>query len=218
VSTEPKRYLDRSGPLSSFADKAIAVCPNCKGPALVKSPSRYYFPFVPKNARVHCLRCSFARKSSDSDWFGPATSIERKRCPSCGFKWLRAVRHRGHLNAKRRQTIEAECPTCHKRTTLPICWVEEPFSGDAIDPAFGLPLWLQTRCSGHTLWAYNRRHLSELQGYVAATLRERVANGKWTMFARLPHWVKSAKNRDAVLRCLSRLESSLAAVEQIAAV
>jgi hypothetical protein len=72
------------------------------------------------------------------------------------------------------------CPSCHQTTSLPICWTKHSFNGEAIDPVFGLPLWLQVRCRGGILWAYNGRHLNELQAYVAATLRVRtnMANGQ----------------------------------------
>ena len=43
--------------------------------------------------------------------------------------------------------------------------------GDAKDPHFGLPLWLQAPCSKRTLWAYNGAHLSFLRQYVEATDR-----------------------------------------------
>ncbi|MEH0938435.1 hypothetical protein [Micromonospora psammae] len=49
-----------------------------------------------------------------------------------------------------------------------------------------------------------------MQGYVGARLRERgPAPDGLTLVARLPSWLKSAGNRDEVLRAIARLRSSL---------
>jgi len=84
----------------------------------------------------------------------------------------------------------------------------------AVDDYFERPLWLQTRCAGHVLWAYNREHLEFLEAFVRATLRERLKDGAggWSnrsLASRLPKWIKSARNREAILRGLARLRTSL---------
>ena len=84
--------------------------------------------------------------------------------------------------------------------------------GGPVDPYFRLPLWLQAQCcGGRTLWAFNEAHLAVLAGYVGAKLRERDPQRPgMTMVARLPRWLKSARNRDEVLRTLTRLRRRLA--------
>jgi hypothetical protein len=78
--------------------------------------------------------------------------------------------------------------------------------GGTEDPFFKRPLWLQTRCAGRILWAYNEDHIAELAAYVAAPLRERgVVRPTRAMFARLPRWVKRSTHRSAVLAGLGRL-------------
>lgn len=81
------------------------------------------------------------------------------------------------------------------------------------DPFFGLPLLLQAPCCDEVLWAFNLRHLDLLGALVGASLREReraaqargeVVSNK-TLLARLPRWMKAAKNRDAVVACVERL-------------
>jgi hypothetical protein len=85
--------------------------------------------------------------------------------------------------------------------------------GEATDPYFGLPLWLQAETRHGWLWAYNPEHLELLRRFVRAPLRER---GPWdphgkrmTVVARLPAWIKSAKNRGEVLRAIDRIRSTL---------
>jgi hypothetical protein len=84
--------------------------------------------------------------------------------------------------------------------------------GGPVDPYFRLPLWLRaTCCGGQTLWAFNEAHLALLAEYVGAGLRERNPQRPgMTMVARLPRWLKSAKNRDEVLRTIARLSHRLA--------
>lgn len=77
-----------------------------------------------------------------------------------------------------------------------------------MDPFFALPLWLQTPCCGHTLWALNLEHLDVLEAYIRAQLREKNPNSAYTMLEVLPRWMKSAKHRDEVLRAISRLRTA----------
>ncbi|MFD4542021.1 hypothetical protein [Streptomyces bauhiniae] len=78
--------------------------------------------------------------------------------------------------------------------------------GGGEDPFFQQPLWLQTRCGGHILWAFNEEHVDELSAYVGAQLRERGGvRPTMSMFARLPAWMKRADNRSEVLAGLETL-------------
>lgn len=81
--------------------------------------------------------------------------------------------------------------------------------GASFDWYFRLPLWLQTECCGKNLWAYNRKHLEFIENYVASKLRERTPNINKSLASRLPQWMKSAKNREAVLKGIERLKEKL---------
>ena len=82
-------------------------------------------------------------------------------------------------------------------------------TGDSVDWYFRLPLWLQTPCCGEVLWAHNRDHLAFLEDYVGSSLRERQPNQNRSLASRLPSWMKEAKNRDAILKCISKLEEKV---------
>lgn len=78
--------------------------------------------------------------------------------------------------------------------------------GGSEDQFFQRPLWLQVRCAGHVLWAFNEEHIDELSAYVGARLRERGgARPTMSMFARLPAWMKRSDNRSEVLAGLETL-------------
>lgn len=78
-------------------------------------------------------------------------------------------------------------------------------SGTNRDWYFGFRLWLEIECCGELLWAYNLEHLQMIEEYVGAKLRERTNKGRNSFFSKLPQWIKSAKNRDEVLRAIRRL-------------
>lgn len=83
----------------------------------------------------------------------------------------------------------------------------------ATDPYFGVPLRLQTETRHGRLWAYDLEHLDLVRRFVQASLRERApwydTGQKMTLVARLPAWIKRAKNRDEILRAIERIHRSL---------
>ncbi|MEU0007700.1 hypothetical protein ABZ079_26310 [Streptomyces sp. NPDC006314] len=80
--------------------------------------------------------------------------------------------------------------------------------GGTEDPFLGRPLWLQTRCAGRILWAYNEEHIEALAAYAGAALRERSgARPTRAMSARLPRWMKESGHRAEVLAGLERLRA-----------
>ena len=78
---------------------------------------------------------------------------------------------------------------------------------DGYEWYFGYPLYLKVPCCGQTLWAMNEDHLDFLQKYAEAKLREE--GTQHTLANRLPKWIKDAKNRDEILRCLKKLREKL---------
>ena len=98
-------------------------------------------------------------------------------------------------------------------------WTRDESTGAIYCPAggpelghFDLSLWLQTRCCGEILWAYNLPHVEFLESYIGASLRERSRNPKWgwansSIQSRLPKWMLDAHRRDDVLGGLGRLRS-----------
>jgi len=86
------------------------------------------------------------------------------------------------------------------------------FKENPTDGYFGFDLWLKTSCVGHSLWAFNIKHLEFLESYVSAKLREREEGEKFgwhnsSLASRLPKWIKSSKNREALLKALNELKS-----------
>jgi hypothetical protein len=85
--------------------------------------------------------------------------------------------------------------------------------GDAADPYFHLPLWLQITCSAGVVWAFNERHLDYLLSYVSAESRCRPNRTPSSMRnalleSRLPRWMKLARNRSEIVSAIRKLKAA----------
>jgi hypothetical protein len=135
------------------------------------------------------------------------------RCPRCArpARVVRAPDARPDLFPARRLVCTA-CGLAKSSDGRSVAFWRSSH-GPAEDPFFGVPLWLQTATRHGRLWAYGPGHLEEIRRFVAAGLREHApwyeTGRKMTLVARLPAWIKSARNRDEVLRAAGRLRASL---------
>ncbi|MFI6585823.1 hypothetical protein [Embleya sp. NPDC050493] len=141
------------------------------------------------------------------------------RCPGCA-KAARVVRGSevpdpgGRMLFRPRRLVCRGCGLSRvwdgRRVTL-----SRGMARPAADPYFGMPLWLQVETRHGWLWAYNLEHLDLIRRFVQASLRESTpwydTGPKMTLVARLPAWIKRAKNRDEVLRAVGRIHASLVA-------
>ena len=126
------------------------------------------------------------------DWAEPEVLVV---CPRCSARAV--VRASG---SARRLTCSS-CGLARETPDTTSSW------GEPVDPWFLLPLWLTSELRGHTVWAFNDRHLDALRSWVAADLRERTPRpgAAMSMLEKLPAWMSSAKNRDDVLAVIDRL-------------
>ncbi|MEV0375727.1 hypothetical protein AB0I10_39325 [Streptomyces sp. NPDC050636] len=141
------------------------------------------------------------------------------RCPGCA-KAARVVPApedsdpRGRMLFRPRRLVCRGCGLSRVRSGR-LVTLSHGTAQPATDPYFGMPLWLQVETRHGWLWAYNLEHLDLIRRFVQASLRERApwndTGQKMTLVARLPAWIKRAKNRDEVLRAVSRIHASLVA-------
>lgn len=82
-------------------------------------------------------------------------------------------------------------------------------TGAAFDWYFKQPLWLKIECCQNILWAYNKRHLTFIEDYVGAKLRQRERGKIHSLASKLPKWIKDAKNRNDILKCIGKLKAKL---------
>ena len=192
------RFNDREEALRWLHVARVLVrCPRCAGMAVVVRAKD-----TSVGSRVTCGGCGFTREGHRLAPDAPAIGHVAGQCPACGRKLAfdRKIRS-GTTN------VAVRCDDCGTPSRHPVKferWTERPSA-----PQFrGLDLWLQTECTGHTLWALEETHLDFLERYVAATVREQ-APGNSSLASRIPAWIKAAKNRQAVLSGLVRLRATL---------
>lgn len=163
-----------------------------------------------------------ATSTEPSRHHDPGTWLARRSgrilvvCPQCGGRalvtqrpGLAPIKYYGELLFQPRRLTCARCGTVADWAPgIRGAGLVGAVLGGTEDPFFHRPLWLQTRCVGHIVWAYNEDHTDELSAYVSAQLRERGgARPTMAMFARLPLWMKKADNRSAVLAGLQTLRT-----------
>ncbi|HJU69010.1 MAG TPA: hypothetical protein VJ650_12300 [Gemmatimonadaceae bacterium] len=205
--TLPVRFIEDAQDPWGDPRRYLVQCPKCArmatvGVTAMGNPAKW-------DARVVCIHCGF-NQSAEHDgpqWRGPVVLSFDGRCSRCGreLHW-RATRRAG--GPGHQPVLAVRCPGCRTVNQRPANWSRD--SQVPTDGYFGLPLWLQTECCGHVLWALNEGHLLFLERYIGAQLRERAPNRNGSLASRLPTWMKDAKHRDEIMTCLARLRHSLA--------
>lgn len=76
---------------------------------------------------------------------------------------------------------------------------------NAEDPYFHYPLYFQAQYRGKVIWALNREHLQYLITYLSADIRT-ASEALEYQFSKLPTFMKTAKNRDGIVKLLMKLQ------------
>lgn len=197
-----KRFEDESAYKYSFysvlrrGDRVAVKCPKCGGHASIEKrkdqlgwkcfdcyAQALEEPVYRYNAKGNCAVCE--------RWFNVEVTGEKK------------TSHR---------ITQLECPHCgsvnqvelHAKPIYGRCFSEIRAGKD---PVFGLELYFLDEFRGKRIWAVNREHLNYLIAYVSADLREKPGNMPLkTASHSIPAYIKDAKNRDMVVRTLSKLQ------------
>ncbi|UFH58124.1 hypothetical protein [Sulfurovum mangrovi] len=199
------RFTKPMYPTVYFSENILGKCPKCEGPCFVKTKlSKYTLPFPSDySSSLHCQQCGFT-KNKDEKWFGYCQGLLKIHCGFCGNKLLYSTKP----TKKPYKKLSVKCPKCNVEKCYPLTWYR--YKGNKpTDPYFGLELWLQVPVKDHILWVYNDAHLKYLKEYVSSDLREDDARHKYSLVSNLPQWIKSAKNKNLILKKLDILEEKL---------
>lgn len=194
------RYLDKGKWLLSWANEVEVICPRCGEQGVLRGNAHY----KSWGGSFTCLNCSYQARTDTTGWVGEVEARGRRRCPDCGTKWIHASKT--YPNASNAgQDLQGKCPHCGKRNQVHVeIFANKPYD-HSVDPFLGLDLALKENTRHGVVWVYNASHLAELKLFIEAKVREDYNHG-WSYFARLPTWIKTAKNRDEVLKALTKLE------------
>jgi len=187
----------------------VHVCPSCSSPAIVTGDSRYIRPWNPEDTKLSCLHCGFSKRELESKWEGPVYTLGSRSCGRCSRRGVSASKRFNKPPKVYLDELEATCSSCSNTQYVKVTWHCEYLLGEAIDPYMGLPLFMKSEYRGHIIWVYNLKHLSFLESYLQAKLRERNGySGKYSVIANLPTWMKLAKNREGILKELDCMKNS----------
>jgi uncharacterized Zn finger protein (UPF0148 family) len=120
-------------------------------------------------------------------------------CPSCAKKAIAKVNY----ETKTARLFCTNCG-CNKETTTA---VNNGTINTAANQYFQSELWLQTPYKNEIFWAYNDNHLEYLERYISAILREHKDRTHFTLLEKLPKFYHEAKNREGLLKIITKLKS-----------
>ncbi|MFC9709815.1 hypothetical protein ACFTRD_16885 [Paenibacillus sp. NPDC056933] len=151
-----------------------------------------------------CSQC-FAHGVHETEYHYKAKS----NCVQCE-RWFNVeVRDEKKTSHK---SSHIECPHCgsvnhvvlHKN---PVYRGYYPDIRDGRDPIFKMELYFLDYIKGKMVWAVNRAHLNYLISYISADLRVKPGNVPVkTASHTIPAYIKNAKNRELVVRTLTKLQ------------
>ena len=200
-----KKYNDLPYHAFSPSEGITVVCPRCGGAGTVRLERA-------RGKAVFCCGSCGRREETvpGADRFFQVTG----QCTATGRNFRVFVpREKLHGPKKR-----VRCPCCGETVVGEVSAPDRPHIlvlGEVCrgrDPYFHYPLYFQGDFRGKLVWALNREHLRYLIDYLSADLRTVPAghlerSGMRSQSDRLPAFMKSAKNREGIVRLLTRLQA-----------
>lgn len=190
----PHRASDPGLRRQQFGHVVWVHCPQCDGPAKHNALG------------VKCIRCGYMTipviKPAAVQW--ARITISDPRCSHCRNPLPDTSRPLARGGDENRPVVRVRCPHCAKTMAYPARAWSAP-SRASQQPPRHLKPYLTAQVAGNVLMVDNLAHLSALETYLGAALRERGPVRGLTMMARLPAWMKSSTNRAKILRSLRQL-------------
>lgn len=184
----------------------LVRCPQCNGPAEIRENTEMREGEEQCITRLQCQHCLYAAEPASSYTYRVAANC------NCCERWFNE-----ELTDQRQFTqkyVHFPCPYCQSDNVLQVnkrasgVW-RMPRIVDGREPMFGQELYFKDSYRGNPVWALNRDHLNYLLDYIAADLRERPPYGyPRTASYRLPRYMKEAKNREGLIRLLTRMQNT----------
>ena len=201
-----RKHKDTGQPLFAHRDEVLVLCGHCGKSFAAQAAGRLRW----WKARFRCAHCMLALNNANADWPGEVAFRGRRPCSCCAHKWLHARKLFTKMPVRDMISLKVACPTSARASALLVKAEPQKLPPHAFTPHFGIPLRLAVNTRLGVVWAYSTRHLVELKAYVLTTLREHTrGNITRSLLARLPVWIKPARNRNSVLQAISRLEQKL---------
>lgn len=199
------RFTEPAYPTVYFSNKIFVKCPECGELGIIETElGKDTIPFPQDHkSTFNCSKCGL-RKETNEKWYGYCQGFVDRSCGFCGNR----INHTTKPTKTPYDSVSVKCDSCNKEEDYAIKWYRYK-ENKPIDPYFGMELWLQTNIKDNILWVYNLDHLKYLKAYIESKLRQDDSRHKYSMITNLPQWIKSAKNRDLIVKKLKRLEKEI---------
>lgn len=197
-----KRFCDVPYHTFSFWSEMVVVCPVCGKAGTV------HFDIERNTAIFRCDSCYTTKEIVPCGSYGVEVTAQ---CTSTG-KCFRMPMPSDKIHG---QKVRVSCPFCEEAVVGDVSGKRNQhivFADirHAEDPYFHYPLYLQASYKGKTVWALNREHLQYLIDYLSADIRTTQSDTCQSMRSqsdRLPAFMKTAKNRDGIVKLLTKLQA-----------
>lgn len=123
-------------------------------------------------------------------------------CPSCQKKAITKV----DFEQKKAILFCESCGANKQSSTETVVFGVKGNWQMAAHSYFNTALWLQQSFKNDVFFALNGEHLSYLEQYIAADLREHKDRKGFTLLEKLPKFYHEAKNRKALLAIIQKLK------------
>lgn len=199
-----ERFQDENKFLGSFNDEIFVKCPNCESKAsILKKPAEDCKCGKCKVMFFECKHCFTKPKPPTVKY----VAYGKRYCMNCREPY----EFRSQAFKKKPMLYKTKCPHCNfqeegKPKVAEITEESKLNDGLMREWWYNLPLWFQKEFDNEIFWAYNPDHIDYLERYIGAGLRERNSKANYTssLVARLPKFVKAAKNREKLLKILKK--------------
>ncbi len=191
------RFSDQHVRHSDFTDQVLVCCPSCSKKALVNDSGGI--------ARLVCGQCGYLKVEYKTRYI----LSFKKNCNHCSH----ALEVYDNNLTQEVTELTIKCPACRKKETYPVKCTPYTISGGRRDGGkeffFNADLWLKLPFKNEIFWAYNYRHLNYLKEYIQADLRENRDREFMSMTEKLPKFMQVAKNREALLKIIEKLQQKI---------
>ena len=197
--TIDKPYYTYSVGSAAFKSGIYVKCPKCNGLGIVTADENMFY-----------FKCTNCYDSQTIERRIHGHKVENL-CENCG----RHYRIKISDNNQNFPMLRVACPYCsyvmpgkvQKYSDNGQYWYAGGDVRNGCEPFFGFELWFLTEFKGNLIWALNREHLTYLIDYLSADLREKpfLGGAMRTEADQLPTFMKTAKNRDRIVKCFETM-------------
>lgn len=199
-----KRFYDVPSHTFSFWSDMAVTCPKCGKAGTVRFDKEHSI------ARFQCESCYTKKEILPCGNSGFEVTAQ---CTKTG-RYFRTSMPDDKIHG---QKIRVHCPYCEEVVIGDVSDKREQHVvfediRHAEDPYFHYPFYFQASYRGNIIWALNREHLQYLIDYLSADIRtvqpdfHKTYKTMRSQSDRLPTFMKTAKNRDGIVKLLIKLQ------------